>query len=792
MRKLKQHFCCGFAAMAFVTAIAVPAHAQTAGEEAAADQGSDRDIVVTAQRREERLSDVPSSIAAYSQERLDVVGVRDFTDIAAFTPGVRIRDEQNQIAIRGLASNAGAATTGVYIDEVPIMARTFGEGVTSALPYVFDLERVEILRGPQGVLFGAGSLGGTVRYITPAPSTTDVGIYARAEGSITENGDPSYEAGAAVTIPVAADLMGLRLSGAYQRRGGWTDRVDYRNSQTIEENANWRENILLRGVANITPTSEITITPAIMWQKRYNNDTDSFYPFFSDVDDGKYRNANSIPLSDDDRFTLGSVTARYDGEAISLISTTSLFWRDQRRFYDGTLYELTGYENFRGELVTPAGPNQAVLGLPNFIVTGQIDNRQRNFTQEIRLQSTDGDAWFQWLIGGFYSNNRQTNVETYLEPLFDEFLKALYGPTAGVVEFYGNPLLANGASFIGNQRQRERQLAFFGNITLKPIAQLTLQAGLRWAQVDFDYNVLSTGPYIGGGRDFVSGATRERPVTPRFNASYKLSDDLMVYASASKGYRTGGLNGPVGVVCQGLLAAANRPVPPRGFGSDSAWSYEVGAKGGGRTVSFDASAFHINWKNIQQRTFLDPCSVSYTLNLGEAKSTGFDLAMSMRPTDGLSVELAVGYVDTRYSKTIYLTNTATTGPIRIAEGNAIAFSGTPWQASAAARYDFDAGGAPSFVRLQYDFNSTYNRNFPSQDPRTIEYNAAVRDAPEMHFLRARAGTSFGDLDAQLFVDNLLNNRTLHGDFRYATGSPLVTYRIPRPRTVGLTLIYRTR
>lgn len=511
-------------------------------QRAAADGGTGpvaqpEEIIVTAQRREERLSRVPASIAAYSQERLDIVGARDFTDVARFTPGVYIRDQQNQIAIRGLASNAGAATTGVYIDDVPIMARYFGEGATSSLPYLFDLDRVEILRGPQGVLFGAGSLGGTVRYITPVPSTTRMQLYGRAELAATQDGSPSFEAGAALGIPIVEDHAAARLSAAYADRGGWVNRVGYTDGSVIQRDINTRRNTVLRGSLTLTPNRQLTITPAILYQDRRNGDLDSFYPYWSRPGHGSYQQANSLPLSDDDKFTLGPVTARYDAKTVSLISTSALFDRTQRRFYDGTLYELTGYEAFQGQFVTPRGPDLAAVGIDHFVVTGQIDNRQRNFTQEVRLQSNQPDHVFQWLIGGFYSNNRQRNIETYLEPQFDQFLEALYG--SNTVDTFGTPLLPNGASYIGVQNQRERQLAFFGNVTLKPTRKLTLQAGLRWSETRFDYDVTSTGPYIANGYDFVSGSQTERPLTPRYNVSYQATRDLLFYASASKGYRTG-------------------------------------------------------------------------------------------------------------------------------------------------------------------------------------------------------------------------------------------------------------
>ena len=780
------------APLATATLLPSPALAQTASpaaqrsaETADLRDSTGEDIIVTAQRREERLSRVPSSIAAFSQERLDVTGARDFVDIANFTPGVRIRDQQNQIAVRGLASNAGAATTGVYIDEIPIMARTFGEGATSALPYLFDLDRVEVLRGPQGVLFGAGSLGGTVRYITPTPSTTETRVYGRGEVAATQDGDISYEAGVGIGVPIIRDVAGARVSAAYARRGGWVNRVSYVDGRVLQDDANWRENIVLRGSLNLMPASGLTIQPSIMYQRRNNGDTDSFYPYYSDVPKGRYNQAGSLPLSDDDKFTLTGLTARYDAGGVSIISTSSLFSRNQQRFYDGTLYELTGYEDFVGQLVTPAGPNAALLGF-NFLVTGQIDNRQRNFTQEVRIQSNNTAAPIQWLLGAFYSNNRQRNIETYLEPQFDQFLQALYGPDAGVLAFYGTPLLPNGASYIGNQNQRERQLAFFGNLTVKPVERLTLQAGLRWSEVRFDYNVLSTGPYIAAGRDFTSGDTRERPVTPRVNASYQANPNLMVYATASKGYRTGGLNGPVGVVCQGLLAAAGRPVPPRGFGSDSAWNYEIGSKGTAAGIRFDASAFHIDWKNIQQRVTLDPCSVTYTLNLGQAKSTGFDLALTVQPVRHLSIDLAVGYVDTRYTRNVYLTNTATSGPLRIAAGNGIAFAGTPWQLAGAIRYDFDEPHDP-FVRLEADYASKYDRRFPSQDPATISYSPLTAAGDDFLNVKARIGMTFGNVQAQAFVDNLLYDRTYYDQFRLGA---LSQFRVQRPRTIGLTMIYR--
>ena len=151
--------------------------------------GSLEEIVVTATRREENLSKVPISISAYTQETMDIKGIKDFTDIVRFTPGVTIdADQTNSISIRGISSSGGAGTTGIYIDDTPIQIRALGFNPDDTLPKTFDLDRVEVLRGPQGTLFGAGSEGGTVRYIMTQPSLTKSSVYSRAETSYTQGG----------------------------------------------------------------------------------------------------------------------------------------------------------------------------------------------------------------------------------------------------------------------------------------------------------------------------------------------------------------------------------------------------------------------------------------------------------------------------------------------------------------------------------------------------------------------------------------------------------------------------
>src|SRR5271154_1107489 len=225
--------------MAVIGPLAWPAISMAAaGDADTAPSGGLEEIVVTAQRRTERLMDVPMSIQAFSQQTLDQQGVRSVDDLSRVAPGVTFlrngmsssgnyNDEDSDISIRGIDSAAGAATTGIYVDDTPIQTRHLNFGTVNPYPALFDLDRVEVLKGPQGTLFGAGSEGGTVRFITPEPSLTTYQVYARAEFGQIDRGGQNYEAGLAVGGPIIENVLGFRFSVSDREDGGWVDRVNY-------------------------------------------------------------------------------------------------------------------------------------------------------------------------------------------------------------------------------------------------------------------------------------------------------------------------------------------------------------------------------------------------------------------------------------------------------------------------------------------------------------------------------------------------------------------------------------
>ena len=205
---------------------------------------------------------------------------------------------------------AGSGTTGIYIDDTPIQVRNLGLNANNTLPAVFDLDRVEVLRGPQGTLFGAGSEGGTVRYITPQPSLTHYSGYAHSEIAYTQDGAPSAEFGVAAGGPIVEDKLGFRASAWIRRDGGWIDRVDYQTGAVTDADANRVDTYVLRAALAWRPTPNLTITPGIDYQKRDQHNYDNYWVAISDPGAGVYRNGTPDRMADPDRFYLPTLKGR--------------------------------------------------------------------------------------------------------------------------------------------------------------------------------------------------------------------------------------------------------------------------------------------------------------------------------------------------------------------------------------------------------------------------------------------------------------------------------------------------
>ena len=746
---------------------AAPPPPAQAGEEGSGLQ----EIVVTATRRSEPLSKVPISVSAFSQESLDARGVKDITDLVRFTPGVQLdANGTNNISIRGISSSAGAGTTGIYIDDTPIQMRALSFYSDDALPKTFELERVEVLRGPQGTLFGAGAEGGAVRYIMTQPSLRQTSVYSRDELSFTEGGGASYEAGVAYGAPIIDDELGFRASLWFRRDAGWIDRIDPTTHNTVQKNANFSNDVAGRLAVKWAVADDVTVTPSLLYQALVANDVTAYWPVFSSPGSDSYRNSDADRLGEPDRYFLPALKIEAGLGGVSLISNTSYFHRTNVDGYDGTIYNLSYYQTFNNPtnpiylpMVNPGNyplidGNGVHLppGLQNYRAPASVSNQLQTFTQEVRLQSDDRDAKWVWTAGLFYSVNRQSSVEAINDPMLNSLFQTLFGPGVTALSVFGEDVLANGDSFYSYSSSRDRQLAAYGEVTYALTDRLKATAGLRVSTVQVSFNNFADGPQ-NFGPSGGPGSQHEKPVTPKASLEYQANPDNMFYATYAKGYRIGGASPPVPLsACALDLANLGLSAPPGSYKSDKADSYELGAK----NKLFDrlriaSSIYYIQWHNIQQIVYLPNCGFQFTSNLGNAGVKGGDIQLEYVPVAPLSIDLAVGRTDARYTS-----DTGTPAHLIAASGDAVeGASVTPaplWTVALGIQYDFPAFDRKSFVRIDYEFQGRNGDRTATEDPRTATFDPLAFTPASTSYFSLRAGTVIGKWTVTGFIDNLFD------------------------------------
>ena len=762
-----------------------------AAESPDASGGGLQEIVVTAERRSERLQDVPVSVEVFTQEKLEAQAVRGIDDLARLSPGVTFlrngayttsSGAASDIAIRGIDSIAGAATTGLYIDDTPIQTRHIN--VTSQNPYpaLFDLERVEVLRGPQGTLFGAGAEGGAVRFISPEPGLTNSSGYYLSELSTTAYGDPSYAVGAAAGGPIIDDKLGFRVSASYRHDGGWVNRVDFATGDTVQPRSNYQQISTLRGALTYAMTESLTITASLYYQEQDLNDTEYYWLELSNPAAHQFSNGNVIPSPDTDKLYLPAIKLLWNFGAIKLISNTSYYSRDQYSTTDATMLDRAIY------LFNGTYPNFPYPP-PGVTAPQHNSDRQNSFVQEIRLESTAADARLNWVAGVFYTHARENTSVSVTDPSLPGEFQSLYGVSWNSTI---GPLLPGGYLLLTPYAWAlDKQLAGFGQLDWKLFDSLKLTAGVRVSKAESSGSQYSTGPEIGPTPASNSGSTTEHPVTPKFGISYQPTRDQLYYASAAKGYRIGGVNSPLSTLCAGALAQLSLSSGPTTYNSDSLWSYEVGAKNSllDRRLQINASAFYINWSNIQNNVYLPSCGFSFTANLGKVTSKGGDIDILARPIDDLNLELTASYTDARYNDSVY----AAPGASAALAGKGDYLPVAPWTVVASSEYKIPIPSLRShgpYVRVDYSVSAKYKSPLEFQDPTTISYDPAPFYQTQATSLSARAGLRWSGFDVSLFGTNLTNTHPVLFDSRYYPPLPLFFDATWRPRTIGLTATYR--
>jgi outer membrane receptor protein involved in Fe transport len=549
----------------------------------AQEGGADDEIVVTAQKREERLRDVPQSITAVTAETLERLQANSFEDYVAHVPGLTALGGQagaSRLTLRGLNTGSVASTVGTYVDETPYGSSTsLVNAAELALDLdPFDVQRIEVLRGPQGTLYGASTLGGVIKFVMTPPSPDAFEARFRGTAENTADGDPSYAARAAVNIPLG-DQAALRLSGIHREQGGFVDDPS-RGASDI----NSVETSGIRAAFLLNATEDLTIRLSAHLQD-IDSDApngvdylqDPLEPVAGDLD-------QSRPFSQmtDVSYHIYNGTIDWDLGFASLISSSSYSELDQTRQLDGTM----------------------AFGLSSFLAN---DVTQEKFTQEVRLVSPSSER-FEWVLGAFYAQENG---------LIDQ--EIFFGTPPGTV----TGLTANIAS-------EYEEIAVFGGITYKFTPQFDVSIGARLAQND--QTVAQGGTAVSTGGEESSDDATTYSVAPR----YRINDNTMIYARVASGYRPGGPN---------ILGVPS--IIPATFDPDETVNYELGVKTDlfGGLLRLDAAVFHVDWTDIQLLVF--DGVVSGNANGSSAESEGVEWSATLVPTDGLTLVWSGAYTDAR-------------------------------------------------------------------------------------------------------------------------------------------------
>jgi outer membrane receptor protein involved in Fe transport len=772
--------CLPFALLANDVAMAQTAAASSSS----AGESGLQEVVVTANRREEQLGRVPISIAAYTQDQMDTQGVKRVDDIALLTPGVTFTHgaggngasgQLTQISIRGIRSAVGAGTTGIYIDDTPIQTRDLGTSSSNVYPQVFDLSRVEVLRGPQGTLFGAGAEGGTVRFITATPSLTQYSGYGRSEVALTDSGAPTYELGLAGGGPIVTDELGFRASGWFRREGGWIDRVDPTTRRTLDRNSNSSDSATVRLALAWAPTDRLKITPSVFYQNLQYDDTSLYWDALSDPGEQEFRNGRTLPQPSKDVSVLPAIALEYDLGFASLLNNVSFFNRKSTGIKD--------YSNWiRTQFALDPIPSLPGENAPVF-----LRNTQNVFAEELRLRS-NGAGRSSWTAGLFFSRAKQFVDEDFVDEYLDQTLMNLTAgapicPAAGcnTEQFFGTPLVNGRSYFIGSEDTLDKQIAAFGQADYQVSDGLKITVGLRVADMKYRNTTLTAGP-LAGGTNISGGTQEEHPITPKVGVEYQMNPNVLFYGSASKGFRPGGSNIIVSTTCGADLTQLGLTQVPSTYSSDNVWSYELGNKSNLANGRFqiNSSLFWIDWKDIQQNIALPSCSATFVGNLGAAVSKGFDLQTRIQLLTGLTFELSGGYTDATYSDTTL----GGAGSITAEKGDAI---GIPkWSGNVASQYDFALFGLRSYARFDFQFIG----KGPSQNPRVRGFDPAIMATEETRMLNLRLGTYWDDWNVSLFADNVTNDRPVLSRGHDTLTSTIFSSYTYQPRTVGVTAVLK--
>jgi iron complex outermembrane receptor protein len=756
------------------------------------------DIVVTATHREQSIQEVPFSVNAQTEEDIARSGATSIEDVSRSVAGMSVQNlgpGQSQVSLRGVSAGqivrdqpGVKEQVGVYVDDSVVSLSLFTPDLD-----LYDLNRVETLRGPQGTLFGSGNVGGTIRYITSQPQLDATEGSLEASVNTIEDGSEGGHLKGMINLPLVPGVLALRGVGYHTEYGGFIDALREGGAVTDDVNDGTRSG--LRLALAIQPSPNLTITPRVLYQhvevngfnrqEEYNLFANPFTTTRPPVTFEDRQQFLRLDEEFSDEMFLGDVKVDYDlGDAV-LTSITSYIQRNILASRDASA--LTGSVTIdQGWNATDAD----VLLPSNLRDTTDLEQ----FTQEVRLVS-DTDSRLQWLVGAFYSDVDRFYRQRLPTPGYDAVVDAALG--AGTSAGAANGFPAD-SPYNSDLPYDIRQWAVFGEGSYDFTEQLTVTLGARYYQFQEERAFVSGGVFSNG--DNRTDSTSSNGVTPRIIASYELTPEIALNVQASQGFRLGGVNDPLNLP---LCTPADEAIfgTFQTYDDETSWNYEAGVKVTRASYFFNAAAYYNEITDLQVTLDAGSCSSRISFNVPEAHAAGVEVEFGWEPVEGLELTFAGGWTEAEFDSTVTTGAGAVIGGIET--GNRLA-SVPEYQAALTAAYywPINFGNAmEAFVAGSVQtVGSRYTQpsdqvpgagNFASGlafgGATGAEITALDLELEPYTIVNLNAGIQNDEWGVTLFVNNVTDENANLAFDRERGGRARLAFHTNQPRTFGVIL-----
>lgn len=653
---------------------------------------------------------------------------------------------------------------------------------------LFDLNRVETLRGPQGTLFGSGSVGGTIRYITNQPTPGIVEGTVEANFNVLESGDIGAHLKGAVNVPLLGDTITARAVGYYTEYAGFIDALGPGGGEDINDGRRYGGRVAVR----VDTGEGVSFTPRILYQKVeadgfnrqeiFNLFANPFTTTRPPVQLGEREQYLRLQEAFEDETFLFDIVAEAELGPVTLTSVSTYINRDILVSRDASA--LTGSVS-----VDLGYPPVAVLLPSNLRDTTDLET----VTQEVRLASNT-DGRFQWLVGAFYSEVDRVYTQRLPTPGYAAFTDATLGAGTSAAVANGFPNLDS--PFNSDLPYDISQIAVFGEASFEVTDALTITAGGRYYDFE-ETRTITTGGLFANGDSGVVDETSSDGFTPRLLLSYEVNPNVTVNAQASRGFRLGGVNDPLNVpLCNAQDLALFGGF--QDYDDETLWNYELGVKTQGRNFTFNAAGFYNDISNLQVTLDAGSCSSRIVFNVPDAHTMGIEAELGISPAEGLNFNLSGSWIEAEFDTTLPGALAVATG---IREGNRLP-SVPEFQLSASGSYEWpvsdnaDAYFAASFTHVGSRYTQPADQE---NNPRTFVHGLPFAGAPatasttvdllldDYQLINLSAGIDFDSgLSFVIYANNILDENALLSFDRERGGRARLGYRIGQPRTFGIT------